>query len=191
MRYGLRDAKVVKDLAIYLLSNAGKEFSFNKLKKLFNFGSTNTVISYVSFYEESYLLFTVSKFDFSFKKQLVNPKKVYSIDIGLSRANSVSFSKDSGRVLENLVFLYLRRMYKDIFFFKGDNECDFLIREKGKVSQAIQVCYKLSEDNKEREINGLKEAMSKFGLVKGIIITFNQKDKLGNIIVKPVWELLT
>jgi hypothetical protein len=191
VRYGLRDAKVVKDLAIYLLSNAGKEFSFNKLKKLFNFGSTNTVISYVSFYEESYLLFTVSKFDFSFKKQLVNPKKVYSIDIGLSRANSVSFSKDSGRVLENLVFLYLRRMYKDIFFFKGDNECDFLIREKGKVSQAIQVCYKLSEDNKERGINGLKEAMSKFGLVKGIIITFNQKDKLGNIIVKPVWELLT
>jgi len=189
-RYGLKNVKIVKELAIYLLTNIGKEFSYNKLKKLFNFGSANTVISYVSYYEDSYLLFTVPKFDYSYKKQLVNPKKIYVIDAGLARANSISFSEDKGRILENLVFLHLRREYKNIYYFKGNNECDFLVKEKGKITQAIQVCYKLDEENKDREINGLKEAMDKFNLKRGLIITFNQEDRFKGIEVVPAWKWL-
>ncbi len=190
VRYGLKNAKIVKDLAIYLLTNVGKEFSYNKLRKLFNFGSTNTVISYISHYEESYLLFTVPRFDYSYKKQLVKKKKVYVIDAGLARANSISFSRDKGRILENFFFLALRKKYKGIYYFKENKECDFLVREKGKITQAIQVCYKLDGDNKDREINGLKEAMNKFNLKKGTIITFNQQDKFENIEVMPAWKWL-
>ena len=58
-------------------------------------------------------------------------------------------------MLENQVFLHLRRKYKELFYFKEKNECDFIIKEKGKITQAIQVCYELNEDNNEREINGL------------------------------------
>ena len=48
----------------------------------------------------------------------------------------------------------------------------------------------LNENNKEREINGLKEAMDKLSIEEGIILTFNQKDNINNILVKPVWEWL-
>ena len=80
VRHKLRDSKTVKTLALYLLSNTGSEFSYNNLKKMFNLGSVNTAIAFVSYFEDSYLLFTVPKFDYSLKKQIVNAKKVYSID---------------------------------------------------------------------------------------------------------------
>ena len=181
----------MKDLSLYLITNSGKEFSYNKLRKLFKLGSTNTVISYISYFEESYLLFTIPKFSYSYKKQLVNPKKVYVIDMGFGRANSISFSEDRGRIFENLVFLNLRRKYKEIYYFKESNECDFLVKEGGKILQAIQACYELNEENKNREIKGLREAMSKFDLKKGVIITLNQKDKFKGIEGIPIckWSL--
>ncbi len=92
VRYGLREAKILKEIAIFLLTNSGKLFTFNKIKENFKLGSTNTASSYISYFEDSYLLFTIPKFDYSYMKQLVNPKKVYSIDVGLSRAISASFS---------------------------------------------------------------------------------------------------
>ncbi|MFH1978012.1 MAG: ATP-binding protein [Candidatus Aenigmatarchaeota archaeon] len=189
-RYGLRETKIIKEMAIYLLTNVGKEFSYTNLAKYFNLGSTNTAISYVSYFEDSYLLFTIPMFDYSFRKQLVNPKKAYSIDVGLSRANSASFSDDKGRIFENIIFLELRRRYKEIFYFKGKKECDFLVKEKGKLKEAIQVCYELTEENKERELSGLQEAMEKLKINKGTIITLNQDDRLGDIAVKPAWKWL-
>lgn len=188
VRHGLRNSKLVEQLAFYLLTNSGKEFSYNKLRKMFDVGSTNTMTSYVSFFEESYLIFTVPKFDYSYKKQLINPKKAYAIDTGLAKVNSVSFSEDNGRMLENAAFLHLRRKHKDIYYFKEKGECDFLIKEKGKITNAFQICYELTEDNKEREIAGLKEAMEKFKLKTGIILTLKQKDDFGSIKVIPAWE---
>ncbi|MBU4351684.1 MAG: ATP-binding protein [Nanoarchaeota archaeon] len=188
IRHKLKEAKIIKDLGVFLLSNVGKEFSYNRIAQLFNIGSTNTVSSYIWYFEESYLFFTVPKFDYSYKKQLVNPKKIYSIDVGLAKANSASFSEDRGRILENLVFLRLRRDYKGIFYFKGKKECDFIVKDKGKAKEAIQVCYELNEDNQERELGGLKEAMQELKLKKGNIITFNQEDKLDGINIIPFWK---
>ncbi|MBR9678013.1 MAG: ATP-binding protein [Nanoarchaeota archaeon] len=194
VRHGLRELKTITGMGLYLLTNVGKEFSYNKLKKVFGLGSTNTVISFISYFEDSYLLFTVPRFDYSLKKQLVNPKKVYSIDNGLSSANSVSFSADKGRMLENTVFQHLRRKYENIFYFREINECDFVVKEKEKITSAIQVCYELSEYNKDREVKGLVEALNKFELKQGLILTFNQEDLLEvkgkRILVKPVWKWL-
>lgn len=192
VRHGLRDSRIVKEMALYLLTNVGKEFSYNNLKKLFNLGSTNSAISFVSYFEDSYLLFTVSKFDYSLKKRMVNPKKVYSIDNGLSGANSVSFSSERGRMLENAVFLHLRKKHKDIFYFREKNECDFLVKEKNKITSAIQVCYELHEDNRQREFGGIIESAGKFDLNGGLILTFDQEDEFKiesmKITVKPVWK---
>lgn len=193
-RYNIRNLKTLKQLAIYLLTNTGKEFSYNSLKKTFKLGSVNSVISFISHFEDSYLLFTVPRFDFSFKKQIVNPKKIYSIDNGLSIINSASFSEDNGRMLENLVFLTLRRKNKEIFYFQENGECDFLIRKGIKIIDAIQVCYELNKGNQDREINGLVEAMNKFKLKEGLILTYNQEDKftIKDRIIKviPVWKWL-
>ena len=77
VRYKIRNLKTIKEMALYLLTNIGKEFSYHALKKIFNLGSTNSAISFVSYFQGSYLLLTIPKFDYSLKKQLINPKKIY------------------------------------------------------------------------------------------------------------------
>lgn len=192
VRHGIRNAKTVKELALYLLSNVGKEYSYTNLKKDFQLGSVNTVISFVSYFEDSYLLFGVPKFEYSYRKQLVNPKKIYAIDNGLINCNTVSFSKDDGRLLENAVFVELRRQGKNLFYYRNKNECDFVIEEKRKITEAYQVCYQLTEDNKAREINGLLEVLNETKLAEACILTFNQEDKfeIGGRTIKviPVWK---
>lgn len=112
----------------------------------------------------------------------------------MSGVNSISFSSNRGRMLENQVFLDLRRAGKEVYYFKGKKECDFLVKEKNRIIAAIQVCYELNEDNKERELNGLVEALEKFDLPEGMALTYAQEDELkvsGKIIrVKPVWKWL-
>jgi len=194
IRHKIRNLKSLREMAVYLITNVGKEFSYNSLKKTFGLGSVNSAISFVSFFEDSYMLFTVPKFDYSIKKQIINPKKVYSIDNGFSVVNSASFSEDKGRMLENMAFLNLRKIYKEIFYFQETGECDFVIKEGTKITKAIQVCYNLTEQNKDREINGLITAMNKFDLKEGLILTYNQDDefiiKNKKIKLVPVWKWL-
>ncbi len=191
VRYGLRESKTLKDLVAFLISNVGKEFSYNKLTFYFNLGSVNTTIAYISYLEDSYLLFTVPRIDFSLKKQSISPRKIYVIDSGLAAANSLAFTKDKGRILENLVFNHLRRSYSEVFYFKEENECDFVVRQRGKVILGVQVCYNLTEENKAREIAGLLEARKKFNFKDGVIVTWNQKDNLENLKVVSAWEWLS
>jgi|SRR3989344_4733932 len=193
-RFGIKNTTILNKIVIYLISNTGKEFSYNSIKKMFEIKSVKSVIDYISFFENAYLVFTVPRFSYSYKQQQVNPKKVYSIDNGFSSNNSASFSKDYGKMLENLVFLNFRKKYKNIFYFQEKNECDFIIKEKDKITQVIQVCFDLNEDNKDREINGVMEAMDKFNLKDGLILTYNQEDEFKikdkKIKVLPAWRWL-
>ena len=94
-----------------------------------------------------------------------------------AKANSLSFSKDLGRRLENFVFNKLRRSFSEIFYFKDtSSECDFLIKQNEKIVQAVQVCW---------EINGIKNAMAETGAKEKVIITSNQEDKLDGIDLIP------
>lgn len=174
--YGVRNSKTLVDITLFLLSNIGKETTYNSLKKTFEIGSANSVSDYLSWLEDAYLLFFIEKFSWSAKKRQVNPKKVYAIDNGLVKVNTLSFTSDFGRLLENQVFLYLRAVGKDIYYFKETKECDFVVFEKGQVQQIIQVCYQVNDDNFDREYNGLLEAMQFFEKKEGIIITLDQKD---------------
>jgi len=193
-RFRIKNISTLKKLAIYLITNVGKEFSYNSLKKMLEVKSVQSIINYISYLEDAYLIFTMPLFSYSYKKQLVNAKKVYSIDNGLSSINSVSFSKDKGIMFENSVFLQLKRKYKEIFYFKKNRECDFIVKEQEKIKYAIQICYELNEDNKKREIEGLIEAMEELKLKEGLIITLNQTDsfEIGDkkIKVLPVWRWL-
>lgn len=178
VRHGIRNDKLVMDISLFLISNVGKEYSLNNLKKVFGVGSTNSVMDYVKWLEDAYLLFSVPRFSWSIKKRAVNPKKVYCIDPAFAQANSLSFSEDQGRLLENVIFLELRRRQKEIFYFREKGECDFVIKEKNKVTSVLQVCLEVNSDNKDREVNGLVEAMDTFKLKSGTIVTLNQADCL-------------
>jgi len=193
VRYGLRNASVVQDLALHLLSNVGSEFSYTNLAKTYDL-APNTVRDYISYFMDSYLLFTVPKFSYSVRKTAINPKKIYAIDHALIKANTLAFTANNGSLLENIVFLELRRYHNrnSIYYYKEDKrECDFIVTEKRKPVHAIQVCYKLTPDNFRREVDGVKEAMSALGLDKGLIITMDQTDKFDNVEIVPAWKWLT
>ncbi len=177
VRYGVRDVKALQRLALYLISNVASLITGNRLKTLFDFGATSTVMEYLSHLEYSYLLHFVPKFSYSLRKQVTNPRKVYAIDTGMVTVNSGSFTADNGRKLENLIFLHLRRLTKRIYYFSEKGECDFIISHNGEVQGAIQVCYSLDEGNLDREINGLVEALEFFHLDTGTIVTLNQTDR--------------
>ena len=192
VRHSVRNDKVLISIALYLISNAGKEFSYTNIKNTFGVGSVNTVMDYISWFEDSYLLFTVPKFSWSLKSVAISPKKVYVIDTGFGDANSLSFSNDTGRLFENAVYLQLRRTYKDLYYFREKGECDFVVKEKNKVTHAIQVCAEVSQENLPREVNGLVEALRFFDLEEGIIITMNQEDEIiqdkKKIHLIPAWK---
>ena len=191
VRHKIRDVEALKKLALFLISNVGKALSFGKLAEYCMIKSPMSVLSYVSYLEDSYIIFTLQKFSYSYKKQIMNPKKIYCIDTGLIKANAISFSPDTGRIFENNVYLHLRRKYKEIYYFKERGECDFIVVDKNKPVQAIQVCHTLTNDNEEREIAGLKEAMKTLKIQEGMIITSNQKDIIDGIKLVPAWKWMS
>lgn len=178
VRYGIKNTRTLMDITLFLISNVGKEVTYNSLRKAFNVGSANTVSDYLSWLEDTYLLFFLQRFSWSAKNRAVNPRKVYAIDTGMVNANSLSFTKDKGRLLENIIYLFLRQKNFDLSYFREQAECDFVVFEKGKCKMVIQVCEQLHNENKARETKGLLEAMDFFGLKSGIIITQKQKDIL-------------
>ena len=178
VRYGIRDVKTLQRLAFYLLSNVSKLITGNRLKTLFEIGSTSTVMEYLSHLEYSYLLQFVPKFSYSLRKQIANPRKVYAIDTGLINVNSGSFTEDNGRKFENLIYLHLRQKYREIYYFAEKNECDLVITNNGKLVEAVQVCFELNPDNINRELDGVVEALTFFNADEGFIVTLDQTDRL-------------
>ncbi|MBU2650975.1 MAG: ATP-binding protein [Bacteroidetes bacterium] len=177
-RYNLRNQEVYRMIVQFLLSNTGREVSFNKLKNTFEVGSASSVMEFLNYLMDAYLIFLVPRYDTSLKVQAKNPRKVYGIDQGLVNFSSVSGSPDLGRLLENTVYLNLRRTKNEIWYFKGKKECDFICREEKNRYSAIQVSWQLGQQNEKREIEGLLEAMNRLNLSEGTIITFDQEDQL-------------
>ncbi len=177
VRNGIRDLRAFKRLAIHLLSNIGKRITGNQLKQFLGIKTTTTVMDYLSVLETGYLFFYVPKFSYSVRKQMINPRKVYSIDTGLVTANSASFDDSTEQLLENMVFLHLRKQVPELYYYSEKYNCDFVVTRKNKVEQVIQVCAELKQDNLELELNGLFEAMEFFDLVEGTIVTMNQTDR--------------
>ena len=165
VRHSIRDIVSLRQLTAYLITNIGNLVSANKLVGMFDIKSP-----------DAYLLEFIPMFSHSLKVQARNPKKVYVMDMGLYTENSVSTSDNMGRRLENLIFLHLRRKYKQVFYYKDRGECDFVAMEKNTEKEAVQVCLTVNDENFNREYNGLLEAMQNLGLNEGSIITLNQSD---------------
>ena len=195
VRYGIKDIRGLKRLTVFLLSNIGNLTSANKLREPAGINSTTTILEYLSHLEQSYLVSLVPMFDYSLKKQTINPKKIYAIDMGLVTSNVNRIKGDEGHKLENMVYNTLRLRYKDIYYHRRDNECDFITLEKGAITQAIQVCMELNADNQSREFDGLIDALKFYKLTEGYIITLNQEDvfQIENLKIKVIpyhkWQL--
>lgn len=197
-RHNVKEIKKLQILAKLLFESATREISYNRLaNKLKSLGfniSKNTIIEYISYFEDAYLFFQNLKYEYSLTKQLGSMKKIYCIDNGLLNSVSFKFSDDVGKLMENLVFVELKRRGKEVFFHRNKYECDFLIREKNKVVEAIQVTEKLNEENYKREVGGLLEVLETYKLKEGIILTRDvskeERVKGKRIRFVPLWVWL-
>lgn len=193
-RYSIKKQRVVKELVSILVTNISSQFTYNSIKKALGLANAITVKEYVSYLSNSYLFFELQKFDFSIKRQLNSPKKIYLIDPVFNQVSGLNFSLNKGKVLENIVFIELKRRSEEVYYYSNKSECDFVIKSGIRITEAIQVCQVLNESDKEREVNGLLEAMSEFKLTTGLILTQEQEDELRikgkTIKVLPVWKWL-
>lgn len=195
VRNNLTKEREILELVYYLASNVSKLVTYNSLKNVAGVQNATTIKKYLEYLQNTYLIFLINKYDFSLKKQIQNPKKVYLIDNAVSHELGFHTSEDNGRLLENLVFIELKRRCKEISYHKQKYECDFLIREKNKITQAIQVSWSIYEvKTRGREIRGLQEAMDLYNLKSGLILTENEEETITFdkqvIQVKPVWRWL-
>jgi len=164
-------------LSIFCISNIAKPHTFNSLRRLFaNYTSlsTDAIINYLSYLEDAFLLFSVSHYDHSIKKQINKPKKLYCIDTGMINAVSFRFSDNLGQLYENLVFLHLKRLNREMYYWQSAKgyEVDFVIKDGLEASQLIQVCFDVSDsETRSREVRGLVEGLNYFNLQNGTIIT--------------------
>lgn len=122
-------------------------------------------------------------------------KKIYAIDNGLLNAIDYKFSNDTGKSLEQVVFLELKRREKDVYFFKDKSECDFIVKEGVDVTEAIQVTVTMSDDKtRKREIRGLMDCCDEFGLQHGLVVTLDSSEEFElngvKISVMPLYRWL-
>lgn len=174
VRYEIKEVKAMRELTLDLLSNIGTPLSYTKLKNNLHLGSVNTVKNYIHYLENAYLIFTLDRFSFSVSQQTLQQKKVYAIDTGLVKQVAFHFSIKQGRYLENIVYLELRRRYREIFYYKTEDglEVDFLVREGAEIVLLIQVTESLNDPKtREREYKALIKAMRELNVEKGLILT--------------------
>ncbi len=173
-RFGVQNMLAIENLSYYLLSNFGKELSYNTLKSLSHLDD-KTAKQYISYLQDANLVYTIHNYDFSLKKLIGNKKKVYLVD-NLFASLGFKNSLDYGQLFENHVFMILKRLGFDVYFYQNGGECDFLVKEGVKITKCVQVCYHLTVENKDREVKGLISAMKKFNVKEGFIVTKSQKE---------------
>jgi predicted AAA+ superfamily ATPase len=202
-RFRLKSLDVARFVFNFFLFNFSNEFSINKIVNFLSsqgikFGK-ETVYDYVEKLPETLNVFFIERYEKSAYKRKAWPRKCYICDWGLSRL--LSFEKNYGKIMENIVFLEWKRKtnenpFLDITYLKLNNgEVDFVIREGLRIKQLVQVTYAHSKDELDkREIRSLLKAGEILGCKDLLIITWDYEDvlKINNLEIKciPLWKWL-
>jgi len=195
-RHNIANTSLLKHLNKYCFTNIATLVSFTKLYNDFRSQgfkvSKDTIFNYMAYLEEAYALFTVPIFRNSIKEEQRNPKKIYAIDNGFKKIYDYAIGEDKSKLYENIVFLYLRRQSKNIYYYKGVQEVDFYARLDDK-EMLVNVSYEIKDEKtRQREVNGLLEAMEYFKLDTAYLITKDEKSDLAleekRIFVIPLYE---
>ena len=177
-RYNIRKPDKLKNLTSFYFSNISSQITFNSLKSYLDL-TTNTIEKFSTYLETVYLTFFVKRFSFKVSAQAKSPRKVYSIDSGLANIIGFRFSPNTGKIVENLVFLELFKKkiinpLLEIYYWKNERhqEIDFVIKEGQKIKELIQVCWNLDNlKTKNREINSLFKGFEQLKASDSLIIT--------------------
>ena len=179
VRYRIANATPIKQLAAYLLAHIGTRLSPSRLKDVIHVQSSKTVLDYFDHLVECCMISRLEQFSPSAKARLLAQKKVYACDVALAALFEHGKTVNVGHKLENIIFWHLKKKSKDLTYYCDSNqyECDFVVEAEDGSYSLVQVCYELTENNREREFRGLASAAKYFGLSKGVIVTFSQCDE--------------
>lgn len=155
----------------------------------------DALYSWIEYACNIFLFHAVPCYSKSLVKETSSLSKYYVCDHGLCNAVLLPQSEDQGKHLENIVFHTIMRDLSSedrIFYYKETGECDFVVQRGGKVTDLIQVCWHLSPDNIDREVNGLVLAAKATSCTNCKIITFDQTQTIERdglqISVIPIWH---
>ena len=184
-RHDVSHPKALTDLAHWLIDNTGSLYSINRLtgylKSLGHAISKSSISDYIAWFEDAYLFFTVRIFDASLARSHTNPKRIYCIDHAMVTSVSSGILVNAGHLLENLVFIALRRLYPEIYYYKTrtGREVDFIIPKRRGTFWLLQVCLSLVDpQTRKREIQALHEAMIELNLKTSMIVTRNEHENI-------------
>ena len=201
-RYLIGNIQPLRALIRHLLSAPATMFSVNKFyNDLRSQGiacGKNTLYEFLEHLSDAYLFYPVTIYSPSERARRINPRKVYAIDTGLLTAFTNRPGSDRGRLLENAVFMELRRRYRTIEYYRTEQgfEVDFISTADNGDRFLNQVSMELNAPaTRKREIRALTAAMKETGIQPGTIITLEDEGRIetdyGMIEVIPAWFWMT
>jgi uncharacterized protein len=202
-RHQVTSVQALRALVRHILHSPATRLSVNKIYNDFRSRglacSKNSLHAFVDYLEDAYLVYTVPIHTRNERVRRANPKKVYVVDTGLLSAASANITEDRGALLENLVFLHLRRTGNIIEYYHAEQaaEADFIVRDplSGTIIEIIQVCWSIeAPTTRQREMRSLHAAMETLGCNNGTIVTWRDEPQHAlpnrNIRVVPAWRYL-
>lgn len=177
-RHKVTQPLALRHLVNRMVNGIGTLFSFRKvgeeLKALGFSTNRELVAQYLQWLEDAYFLFTIPVYSASVARQARELRKVYCVDHAMANTLSNGVLKNRGQMLENMVFVHLRRYTQQVFYYKTQNayEVDFIAVFAEGEKLLVQVCADLSApDTRKRELRALQAAMKESGLEHGLVIT--------------------
>jgi predicted AAA+ superfamily ATPase len=189
-RYKIRNDFALRILISKLAESIHDGVSFNRMKNVIQAAGApigvGTVVEYINFLEESFLVFSVKNY-LARMTERESQKKYYFIDNGL-----ITLMQDSPEtmLLENLVAITLKKQFgQDFYFARDDAEADFYVPQ---TKTLIQVAYSLSGQTEQRELNSMLKIQEKIKAKKLVLITMDEERTINfkgkTIECIPVWK---
>ena len=182
MRYKIQDLPLLHALLIMLLGNMSRSVTVNKLRQrlagMHHSTSGEWISRYLGYFNDAYIIFPVEILSPNSAVRAVNPKKIYCADHALATACDFSLFDNTGIILENMVYIQLRRQGYEIHYYKTANgyEIDFVTGKEGN-SALYQVCAYMDEaDTRKRELRAIKDACTDLGCKEATVITLQQEE---------------
>ena len=174
--------------------------SYNYLRSLGFRTRKQTVLDYLRFAKESFVVIPLEIYSRSIKNRAQYPKKMYLVDNGL--VHTTGFETSIGRLMENCALVELARRssyFSDfqVYYWKEygkseGREVDFVIVKGGKVTQLLQVTYATSSKGVDsREVSALRMASEELGCKNSAVLTWDyRQSEEGGTNYLPLWEWL-
>jgi len=202
-RWDVANLAALKWLVAKLLSSFSREFTIHKLHNDLKAQGIpvgkDTLHTYLGYLTDAHLIHVVGIRRASYRARQVNPRKVYAVDPGLAAAVAHPSAEDTGHLLENAVYLELRRRYSRLhddavtYFAAAAGGADFIVDADGESPHILQVCATLATPGtRERELRGAEAAMADLGVNQATLVTLHESERIatpsGTVEVTPAWR---